>query len=338
MTDEQLFPPRPESVLIKHIMPQPPTPPPPHTSITRRHFTQLAGATLTSAFFTPAVFAVEPSGTPHAGDLVELGNTGVLLSRVGMGTGSRGGWPQRNLGQQGFNKLIRHGIDRGLTYIDTADNYDGMHEMVRDAIQGIPRENLFIQSKIWDKPDDVAGTLDRCRKELGVDYIDSVLLHCVVKPDWDTHLAPVMDGLRDAKAKGIIRIHGVSSHSQPGVARAAELDWVDHAFVRINPMGKSMDTDTDQRGMNKSTAKDIPGALAQIQKVKDAGKGIIGMKIIGNGSFKEEAQRRRSIRFAMHTGLPDAINIGFKSTAEIDEAIRHVNQALANPEPAETFD
>ncbi len=58
------------------------------------------------------------------------------------------------------------------------------------------------------------------------------------------------------------------------------------------------------------------------------GRGIIGMKIIGNGDFTKAEDREKSVRFAMGRKDIDAIVIGFKSPAEIDEAIERMNKAL----------
>jgi hypothetical protein len=61
----------------------------------------------------------------------------------------------------------------------------------------------------------------------------------------------------------------------------------------------------------------------------DKGRGIIGMKIIGEGHFAEGSEREKSIRFAMNCGFVDSIVVGVGSTAEVDEAIERMNRALA---------
>ena len=123
--------------------------------------------------------------------MVPLGQTGVRMARLGIGTGSNGGDVQRGLGQEAFTRLIRYAVERGVTYIDTADNYR-IHEMVGVAIKGLPRERLFIQTKMpWDRapfPDKPVEAIDRYRRELGVEYIDSLLLHCALKHTWPTDL------------------------------------------------------------------------------------------------------------------------------------------------------
>jgi aryl-alcohol dehydrogenase-like predicted oxidoreductase len=266
-------------------------------------------------------------GPPTAADQVTLGKTGLKLSRLGFGTGSKGGSIHRDLGNNEFTRLLRYAYDQGITYIDTAQNY-GTHEMVGEAIKGLPREKLFIQSKMPRVPDQPLQVLDRYRKELGVDYIDSLLVHVAVKGNWDEDRKRVLDAFTEAKDKGIIRAHGVSCHSLPALTRAAELDWVDVNLVRINPQGVYMDTPEEVWNAD-SDVSHLTAVQKRMRVMRENGHGVIGMKIIGNGDFTTAAERERSIRFAMQGGLVDAVVIGFKNTAEIDEAILRINRALA---------
>ena len=296
--------------------------------ITRRQFIRntaaLAGTAFLSSCSTGPFAKKDP---PTAADQVTLGKTGLKLSRLGMGTGSKGGSIQRALGQEEFTRLVRYAYDNGITYIDTAQNYK-THEMVREAIKGLPREKLFIQSKMPGIPEKPLEVLDRYRKELGVDYIDSLLSHCAVTPGWDDERRRVLDALEEAKDRKIILSHGVSCHSLPALRKAAELDWVDVNLVRINPQGFFMDTPAEESNA-KSDVTHLPAVQRQMQIMRQNGHGVIGMKIIGNGDFKTAEERERSIRFAMQGGLVDAVVIGFKNTAEIDEAILRINRALA---------
>ncbi|MHC4628268.1 MAG: aldo/keto reductase, partial [Planctomycetota bacterium] len=170
--------------------------------------------------------------------------------------------------------------------------------------------------------------LDRYRKELGVDYIDSLLVHVAVKGSWDEDRKRVLDALTEAKDKGIIRAHGVSCHSLPALTKAAELDWVDVNLVRINPQGLYMDT-PEEVWNAESDVSHLTAVQKRMRVMRENGHGVIGMKIIGNGDFTTAAERERSIRFAMQGGLVDAVVIGFKNTAEVDEAILRINRALA---------
>ena len=298
-------------------------------AIDRRQF--LAGMTAAAgtALLRPAMRTIAaPPVKRTAVDQVTLGKTGIKLSRLGLGTGSRGGRVQRELGVDAFTRLLRYAYDKGITYIDTAGNYR-MHTTIGKAIKGLPREKLYIQSKIWGTPDKPLATLDQYRKELGTDYIDTVLVHCVVSGKWDTERKKVTDALEEAKRKKIIRAHGFSAHSIPAVARAVELDWVDVGLVRINPQGECIDTPKEEGRMHSSNASHVQPAVAQIRRLHEKRRGVIGMKLIGDGKFTDPADREKAIRFAMKSGVLDAVVIGFKSTAEIDEAIQRINAALA---------
>jgi predicted aldo/keto reductase-like oxidoreductase len=295
--------------------------------ITRRDFLKgtaaLAGTVLLSSCST-SPFAKRP---PTAVDQVTLGKTGLKLSRLGIGTGSNSGSVQRALGADGFNRLIHYAYDQGITYIDTAESYR-THTMVRDAIKDLPREKLFIQSKMPGVPEKPLEVLDRYRKELGIDYIDSLLTHCGVTANWDEERRRVLDALEEAKDKKIILSHGVSCHSLPALTKAAGLDWVDVNLVRINPQGAHIDTPAETWNATSDTSH-LPPVLKQIKIMRQNNHGVIGMKIIGNGDFTDPNDREKSIRFTMQSGLTDAVVIGFKSPAEIDEAIKRINSALA---------
>jgi predicted aldo/keto reductase-like oxidoreductase len=260
-------------------------------------------------------------------DQVTLGKTGLKLSRLGIGVGSKGGSIQRALGADGFTRLIHYAYDQGITYIDTAEAYR-THTMVREAIKDLPREKLFIQSKMPGVPEKPLEVLDRYRKELGVDYIDCLLTHCGVKPNWNDQRKRVLDALEEAKDKKIILAHGVSCHSLPALRTAAELDWVDVNLVRINPQGSHLDTPAETWNAT-SDLSHLPDVLKQIKVMRENNHGVIGMKIIGNGDFTNPEDREKSIRFTMQSGLTDAVVVGFKSPAEIDEAIKRINSALA---------
>lgn len=294
----------------------------------RRGFIGASASLAGAALLSPKDIFRAPIRRKTATDIVPLGKTGVKMSRLGIGTGTNSGQVQRALGQEGFTRLIRYAYDQGITYIDTAQSYK-THEFIRAAIKGLPREKLFIQTKMSGKPEKPLEVLDRYRQELGVDYLDSVLSHCATKADWDDDRRRVMDALDEAKEKQIIRVKGVSCHGLPALRRAAEVDWVDVHLVRLNPQGRHIDGPTEawKSGVNEET---LPEAEQRIRQMRAKGHGIIGMKIIGNGEFTNPEDREKSIRYAMKCGLLDSIVIGFASTDEIDEAIERMNRALAS--------
>jgi predicted aldo/keto reductase-like oxidoreductase len=260
-----------------------------------------------------------------ASDLVSLGKTGLRISRLGFGTGSNGGEVQRALGQEEFTRLIRYAYDHGITYIDTAENYE-THPLVREAIKGLPRERLWIQSKMWWTPENLQNpmaTLERYRKELGTDYIDSLLIHCTMKSTWPQDVRPMMDAFDEAREKKLIRLKGMSCHGLPALRVAAQVDWAEVQLARVNPQGRHVDGEDPEFG----APGQVNEAMKEIKAIHAKGRGVIGMKLIGNGDFQDPADRRKAIQYAMTCGFVDAIVIGFASTAEIDEAIRNIERA-----------
>lgn len=293
--------------------------------ITRREFVGRTAAGLVGALAAPGLAAAEASAPLSAVAPVVLGRSGVRVSRLGMGTGSDGGSVQRTVGQQGFTRLVRHAVDRGITFFDTADNYDGMHEMLREALRGVDRERLQIQTKIpFDRYDDPLRELDRFRREVGTEYFDSVLIHCTLTRAWPEEQKRLMDLLAEAKRRGVTRSHGVSVHGLHALRGATETAWSDVTQVRVNHSGHMMDGPT---GRWKEPG-DRDSALPHIRRLHESGKGVIGMKLIGNGDFTDPEVRRRSIHFVMGLDYVDAVVIGFKAPAEIDEAIERMDEGL----------
>lgn len=300
--------------------------------ISRRDFirqtTALTGAVVVGADLLAANPA-ETAPVRTASDWVPLGtrNAKLKIPRMGIGTGSNNGNVQRALGQDGFNKLIAHAYERGVRYIDTADNYK-THTYIRVAIKGFPRENLFIQSKMPIRADtlqDPLGTIDRYRKELGVDYIDSLLIHCAMGEDWIGRVKPMMDGFDEAKHRGWIRAKGCSCHGLASLKAATKSDWLDVQLARINPQGRYVDG--HEPGVMAPQGS-VPEAMKELQAMHAKGRGVIGMKMVGNGDFVNAEDREKAIRHAMTCGCVDAVVVGCKSAAEIDEAVDRINRAL----------
>jgi predicted aldo/keto reductase-like oxidoreductase len=303
-----------------------------NTKYSRRQFLQqttfAAGAL---ALAQEGCGSAPPAAKRSAVDEVTLGKTGIKLSRLGMGLGTDSGNTQKDLGQDGLNKLVRYAYDQGIRYFDTGESYASF-PMLADAIKGLPREKLFIQSKIDCKPADAAAdmvaVIDRQRKILNTDYVDSMLIHCVVGAAWTDDFKRVMDGFDEAKAKKWIRAKGASFHSLAAQRAGVASHWAEVHLVRINPQGVNVDV---EQGGYRNDHADIAPTVAQLKNMRAKGRGVIGMKILGEGTFTDAADREKSIRFAMSRPELDAIVIGFKSTGEIDEAIQRINAALAAP-------
>jgi aryl-alcohol dehydrogenase-like predicted oxidoreductase len=295
----------------------------------RRQFVRLTSLAAGAATVAPGAMRGQPAAAVRtAVDEVTLGNTGVKLSRLGMGTGSMGGQVQTALGKQGFIDLVHYAYDQGIRYFDCAEAYSTFG-WVADAIRGLPREKLFIQSKIDGKPADVLGRIDRHRQNFKSDYVDSMLIHCMVRDGWTDEWKRVMDSFDAAKEKQWIRAKGVSCHDLPALRAAVASDWTEVHLVRVNPQGAHVEGLEPERWNRVSPPNDVTPVLAELKTMRAKGRGVIGMKIIGNGQFVSPEDREKSIRFAMSRPELDAVVIGFKSTDEVDEAITRMNRALA---------
>lgn len=259
-------------------------------------------------------------------DQVMLGKTGLRLSRLGLGTGSTSGQVQRDLGREGFNQLVKYAYDQGITYFDCSQTYQTF-EWVGGALKGLPREKLFIQSKIPGQPEKVLEAIDHHRKVFDMDYVDSMLIHCMIQDGWPEAWKRIRDGFDEARAKGWIRSKGVSCHSLPALRSATATPWAEVHLVRVNPQGRRIDG--PEETVWSDAVNDVSPVVAELKAMRAKGRGIIGMKIIGNGEFVEAEDRERSIRFAMSRPELDAVVIGFKNRGEIEEAIRRINGALA---------
>ena len=250
-----------------------------------------------------------------ATDTVTLGKTGIQTSRLAMGTGTVGSGHhshQTALGVKGLSDLLLNGYDRGLCFFDSADSY-GSHPHVAEALKHVRRDKVTVLTKTWARDAATArADLDRFRKELGTDHIDVCLMHCLTEADWTERYRGVMDVLSEAKQKGTIRAHGCSCHSIEALRAAAKSPWVEVDLVRLNPVGAHMDADPQT-------------VIGVIKEMRTQGKGIIGMKILGQGAMR--TRQDEAIRFALGTGVLDAFTIGAESENEQADLMRRIAAA-----------
>jgi hypothetical protein len=295
------------------------------TQVSRRDFlkstTAAAGALAVGGSFTQ-VRAARRSAT----DWVALGNSGVKVTRLALGTGTFGGKIQRELGQEQFTRLVRHAYDRGIRFFETADSYREMPRMLATALQGIPRDSYRLMTKYRVREsDDPKATIDRLRRDLNAEYVDIMLLHCVRTLGWPDELKRIRDEFSEAKEKKTLLAHGASCHGLLPLRAFSGNGWLDVALLRVNHNGTRMDTLQGGEGEDKG---DVNEVVSRIREIRGQGTGVIGMKIMGEGRFTSPEVRDASVKFVMGLGTGDAITIGFKTTAEIDEAIERINKHL----------
>jgi len=264
-------------------------------------------------------------------ELVPLGKTKIMVSRVGLGTGMRGGNRQSNhsrMGTEKFNSLVHACYDRGVRLFDAADLY-GTHPYLAGALKKMPRKDYAIVSKIWWRRGGIPEpqrpgadvVVERFLKELDTDYIDLVLLHCVVSEKWPEELATQMNIMAKLKKKGLIRAHGVSCHSLAALQACVTEPWVDSVHARINAYGAKMDGPTEK-------------VAPLLKALHEAGKGVVGMKLIGEGTFRNSDEKRdESVRYVLGLGSVDAMVVGFEKIEEVDDFAARVRKVAVADAP-----
>ncbi len=285
-------------------------------NISRRDFFRGTAALASAGLFTHQLAAgsQNPLRVTSGTDMVPLGNTGLKTSVLGIGTGTNGGRQQRELGTEGFTRLLRHAYERGIRYIDTADNYM-MHIYIRQAMQKLPRDQFFLLTKTRARHPEVArADIERFRRELNTDYLDCVLLHCMTTGNFPTEMRPVLDVLLAEKAKGRIRSVGVSCHGYEPLVASVDCPDLDIHLVRINPYQLHMD-ETPQN------------VIAEMRKMAEKGRGVLGMKIFGENGYDSRQKRLEALKLALSLGCVHAFTIGFVSTTQIDETLELIEEA-----------
>ncbi|MHB9045245.1 MAG: aldo/keto reductase [Pirellulales bacterium] len=270
--------------------------------------------------------AAEPAKPVDPTELVPLGKTKIKVSRIGLGTGMRGGNRQSNhtrMGAEKFDALVHHAYDQGIRLFDVADLY-GTQPFLARALAKVPRENYVISTKMWvrggglperERPDaDVV--VERFLKELKTDYIDLILMHCMTDGNWNKELRKQMDILEKVKEKGLIRAHGISCHSLDALETAITEPWIDSIHARINPYGVAMDDKPEK-------------VVPVLKKLHEAGKGVVGMKVLGEGRFATDDEKsENSVRWIMGLGSVDTMIVGFEKPEQIDIFKARVRRAL----------
>jgi 1-deoxyxylulose-5-phosphate synthase len=293
--------------------------------VSRRNFVK--GGIAAGALASVGPFSLEAQGG-KATDWVRLGKSGVKVTRLAFGTGTHNGKVQRDLGQEGFNHLVRHAYDGGIRFFETAEAYTDMHRMLGIALKGIPRENYRLMTKMTtdEGPSvDPVARIQALLKETNTDYFDIVLLHVQHTATWPSDSRRWQDGIREAESKQLAVAHGASVHGLPALRQVAGDEWLQIAMIRMNHKGAHMDG-ADPR---QHVPGDVAEVVEHVKQVRRENKGVISMKLVGEGSFTSREDRQKSMRFAFHHAGVQCVTVGTKSPAEVDEAIDNVNLALA---------
>jgi aryl-alcohol dehydrogenase-like predicted oxidoreductase len=289
---------------------------------TRREFlkTSLAAGTL-------AVSGNLPLRAEHqtATDWVTLGKSGVKVTRLAFGTGSFSGQVQRDLGQDGFTRLVRYAYERGIRFFETAESYGDMHRMLGVALKGLPRDSYRLMSKMTTREGvNPQQKIDELRKLANAEYFDVMLLHWQHTATWPTDTRRWQDGILESESRKAVVTHGASVHGLPALRQVPANKWLDVAMIRVNHKGVRMDAED----YNTNGLGNVSEVVTYVHEGRKQGMGVISMKLVGEGIFNRE-DRKAAMRFAFRHAGVDSVTVGYKNTAEIDEAIENLNFALA---------
>lgn len=261
-----------------------------------------------------------------ATDWVTLGKSNVKVTRLAFGTGSISGKVQRDLGQEQFTSLVRYAYDHGVRFFETAESYGEMHKMLGIALKGVPRDSYRLMSKVTTHEGvDPQEKIDQLRKLANTDYFDIMLLHWQHVASWPTDSVRWQDGILEAEHKKAVVAHGASVHGLPALRKFPGNDWLEVAMIRMNHKGAHMDGED----YNTSGPGNVNEVVSHVKQVRQDGMGVISMKLIGEGSFTSREDRQAAMKFAFKNAGVDCVTVGYKNTAEIDEAIENLNLALA---------
>lgn len=259
-------------------------------------------------------------------DWVTLGRSGIKVTRLALGTGTFSGQTQRELGQEQFTRLVRHAYDRGIRFFETSESYDGMHEMLGVALKGIPRDSYRLMTKLTTSQGvNPQAKIDELRKLAKTDYFDIALLHYQHNATWPTDTVRWQDGVSEANAKKVVLGYGASVHGLPALRRFPGNKWLQIAMIRMNHKGVRMDAEDYATG----GLGDVNQVVSHMKQVHSEGMGVISMKLVGEGAFTNREDRKAAMRFAFNNAGVDCVTVGYKNTAEVDEAIENLNLALS---------
>lgn len=247
---------------------------------------------------------------------VKLGNTGLQVSVLAIGTGTHGWHHESDQTRRGYNWLVEHlrdGYEMGVNFWDLADQY-GSHKCAREALKNIKRENIIINTKTTARDYQTCSeAVERFLKELNTDYLDIVLLHGKGSSDWNSEYKGAMDALRDAKERKLVRAVGISSHGLGGLKTAASEPWVDVILVRFNYESIRMDAPKEE-------------VIPVLREAHDRGKGLYAMKVLGCGPLASHPEK--AIKYVLGTDYIHAMTIGHTENTQLSQNVEIIEKLV----------
>ncbi len=204
-----------------------------------------------------------------------LGKTGLKVTEIGFGVLTVG-WTQLNLSVEDGAAVVRYALERGINFLDTAQAYD-TYPYIKKALKGTNFDPIIVSKCLGASWQDMKYAVEEARKEMDRDVVDIFLLHEVRGEEDFYRRADAWEYLQEAKAKGLIKHVGLSTHHVDVAELVTQIDGIEVLFPLINLESLGI-----RRGDNPGTKEDM--ALA-IQKAAEKGIGVFAMKVFGGGNL-----------------------------------------------------
>jgi len=247
---------------------------------------------------------------------VILGNTGIEVSVAGFGVLPIGP-SQLALPVEEGAEIIKYAIKHGINFIDTAQYYR-TYPYISKALEGEAFDNLVICSKsLCYDYDGMMDAILEARNELHRDVIDIFLMHEVRSGQLKLR-ADAWKALKDAKAKGLVKAIGLSTHHVDITKQAASMEDLDVVFPLINYVGLGI-----RKGDEFATKEEMMEAISECH---NAGKGVFSMKAFGGGGLTGHYQE--ALNYVFSKPEIDSVMIGFGKIAEVDDLLAYLNGSM----------
>ncbi len=241
---------------------------------------------------------------------VEYGSTGLTVSRLCYGTGPIGGILNDLPDERGAD-LLEYAFERGVNFWDTAQGYDS-HRHVRAALRRVDRGSVVINTKTGAKgKSEGRAAIDRALDEMGLDYVDSMMLHGVEHPaDFESRRGS-LEALLEAKADGRVRHVGVSTHWFTGdvIELMTETDEIEVVLCHMNMEGRGL------------VGGDVYTHRKLVERLYESGKGVSIMKVMDAGDVGPD-DAEDWITWGFEYPHAHSVNLGMWKEWEIDFAVR----------------
>ena len=249
----------------------------------------------------------------------ELGKTGLVVSRLCFGALTIGPLQRRMTPKEG-GEVISRAFAQGVNFLDTAELY-GTYPHIREALSRVERpEEIVIATKSYaPSRERMARSLEQARREMDIDVVPIFLLHEQESIHTLRGHRPALDYLLEAKAEGIVKAVGISTHYVGAVWAAAEMPEIDVISPLINLTGI---------GIQGVTRDEM---LAAISHAARHGKGIYAMKPLGGGHLL--SSWAAALDFCLQQDDLAAVAVGMKSVEEVDHNVRYFNGERSLPQP-----